>query len=355
MCIRDRPTPPYALSRTNWSLTVDRHGGPRRVVRRAMTASTVDQRSGGMVRRLRRLTVLGATLAVLATAACGTAKTEAPAAGGAATQGSAAVAAPAVFDDDQYLQNGKEFVDAADWDAAPKVRIELGEMFFKPKDVTLEAGKPYVIELANTGSEVKVPYFTEVEVLAGKSVELFVIPTVPGSFEMLCEIKGHREAGMEGTISVTGSAPTVPTPLIGSVKAATWLQNGPALIEAASATWDATAKTIRIEAGEDGAKMFFKPKNIDLKVGMPYVIELVNTGKIKHEYTADKFFPTVAFRKAEDSVGEYKAPMLKEAEIKAGAQLDLFLIPTTPGTYEIVCEIEGHKAAGMFGTITVTK
>ncbi|NMM24658.1 MAG: hypothetical protein HHJ11_14425, partial [Phycicoccus sp.] len=159
----------------------------------------------------------------------------------------------------------------------------------------------------------------------------------------------------EGTISVTGSAPTVPTPVIGSVKAAPWLQNGPALIEAASATWKETAKTIRIEAGEDGAKMFFKPKNIDLKVGMPYVIELVNIGKIKHEYTADKFFPTIAFRKAEDSVGEYKAPMLKEAEVKAGAQLDLFLIPTVPGTYEIVCEIEGHKAAGMFGPITVTK
>src|SRR5680860_1242438 len=95
-----------------------------------MTASTVDQRSSGTARRLRRLTVLGATLAVLATSACGTAKTETPAAGGAATQGSAAVAAPAVFDDDQYLQNGKEFVDAAKWDAAPKVRIELGEMFF---------------------------------------------------------------------------------------------------------------------------------------------------------------------------------------------------------------------------------
>src|SRR5665647_2951220 len=197
-------------------------------VRSAMTASTVDQRATGTNRRLRRLTVLGATLAVLATGACGTAKTEAPAAVGAAAQGSAAVAAPAVFEDDQYLQNGKEFVDAAKWDAAAKVRIDLGEMFFKPKDVTLEAGKPYVIELANTG-------------------------------------------------------------------------------------------------------------------------------KVKHEYTADKFFPTVAFRKAEDSLGEYKAPMLKEAEVKAGAQLDLFLIPTTPGTYDIVCMIEGHKAAGMFGTITVTK
>lgn len=344
-----------------------------------MTASTIDQRATRTSRRLRRLTVVGAALAVLTTGACGSATTTAPAAGGAAAPAAAAKSTPAALADDQYLQNAKDFVDAAKWDAAPKVRVVLGEMFFTPKNVTLEAGKPYVIELANTGkvkhefsagkffrsvatrkvenpgSEVKVPFFTEVEVLAGKSVELFVIPTVPGSFEMLCEIKGHREAGMEGTITVTGSAPAVPAPVLGSVKAASWLQNGPALVEAASATWDAKKETIRIEAGEDGAKMFFKPKSIVLKVGMPYVLELVNTGKVKHEYTADKFFPTMAFRKAEDASGEYKAPMLKEAEVKAGAQLDLFLIPTKPGTYDIVCMIEGHKAAGMFGTITVTK
>jgi uncharacterized cupredoxin-like copper-binding protein len=344
-----------------------------------MTASTVDQRASRTTRRLQRLTVVGAAFAVLLTAACGTAKTETPAAGGAASPAAVAKATPAVLGEDQYLENAKDFVDAAKWDAAPKVRVVLGEMFFTPKNVTLEAGKPYVIELANTGkvkhefsagkffrsvatrkvenpgSEVKVPFFTEVEVLAGKSIELFVIPTVPGSFEMLCEIKGHREAGMEGTITVTGSAPAVPAPVLGSVKAASWLQNGPALVEAASATWDAKKETIRIEAGEDGAKMFFKPKSIVLKVGMPYVLELKNVGKVKHEYTADKFFPTMAFRKAEDASGEYKAPMLKEAEVKAGAQLDLFLIPTKPGTYDIVCMIEGHKAAGMFGTITVTK
>src|SRR5680860_1091864 len=114
-----------------------------------MVESTIIQRATGTRRSLRRLTVLGVTLAVLATGACGTATTEEPAAGGAATP--AAPAAPAVFDDDQYLQNAKEFVDAADWDSAPKVRIELGEMFFEPEDVRLEAGKPYVIELVNIG------------------------------------------------------------------------------------------------------------------------------------------------------------------------------------------------------------
>ena len=340
---------------------------------KVMRANTKNHASGG----LRRLTVLGATLAVLATGACGTSETAKPAA-----DVPVVTAAPAVLGDDVYLENASAYVDAASetWDAKAKtVKLDLGEMFFKPKVLALEAGTPYVIELVNTGkvkhefaatkffrsaairkvesenSEVKAPFFTELEVLPAKTVKLFVIPVTTGSFEMLCEIKGHREAGMEGTISVTGTTPAAPAAVLGSMKAGKWLQNGPALVKAASETWDAKMQTIKIEAGEDGAKMFFKPKNISLKVGTPFKIELMNVGKVKHEYTAEEFFPTMAFRKAEDSSGEYKAPTLKEAEVLAGKQLDLYLIPTKAGTFPITCLIAGHKEAGMAGTITVTK
>lgn len=344
-----------------------------------MKVTTGDQPASRARRGLRRLTVLGTALAVLVTGACGSGETAKPAVGGTTTQGTASTGKAAVLPEGQYLENAADFVDAADWDAATKMRIDLGEMFFKPKIVSLKAGRPYVLELVNTGkvkheftaaeffrsaatrkiqsdsSEVKVPFFTEIEVFAGKTVELFVIPVMPGSFKMLCELKGHREAGMEGTITVTGSAPAVPAPVLASVTDGKWLQNGPALVEAASATWDAKKETIRIEAGEDGAKMFFKPQNLVLKAGTPYVIELVNVGKIKHEYTAAEFLPTVAFRKLEDAEGEYKSLLLKEAEVLPGKQLDLYLIATKAGTYNIVCEIKGHAEAGMKGTITVTQ
>lgn len=326
-------------------------------------------------RGVRLLTAMGAVIAVLGTAACSSGGTAEP-------PGDAAPGASVVLAEGQYLENAAEFVEAADWDTATTVQIELGEMFFKPKDVTLEAGKPYVLELVNTGevkheftaaeffrsaasrkvesdiSEVKVPFFTEIEVLAGKTVEFFVIPVIPGVYEMLCLIPGHREAGMEGTITVTGSAPEVPALVLGSMAAGPWLQNGPDLVEAAN--WDA-AQTVRIEAGEDesgevGATMFFEPKDLVLKVGMPYVLELVNVGLVKHEWHgADEFFPTMAFRKAEDAAGEYKGPLLKEAEVFAGKQLDVYLIPTKVGTFEIICMLPGHAEAGMVGTITVTE
>jgi len=348
-----------------------------------MTTSAGDRRARG-TRGVRRLTVLAAVLAVLVTAACGGTETAKPA-GGATTAPETTASettstdASVALADGQYVENAADFVDAADWDAATNVVIDMGEMYFEPKDVTLEAGKPYVLELVNSGAvehefvaegffrsvatrkietadaEVEVPFFTETEVFAGKTVELLVIPVIPGTYAMLCEIPGHREAGMEGTITVTGSAPTEPAPVIGDMTAGPWLQNGPEIVEAASETWDAKVETIRIEAGEDGAAMFFEPKKPVLKVGTPYVLELVNVGKIVHMYDAPDFFATVAFRKAQDAEGEYKGPLLKDAEVFSGKQLDLYLIPTKAGTFEIFCEIEGHREAGMEGTITVTE
>ena len=342
-----------------------------------MTANTGDQRTR---RELRRLAVLGAALAVLVTGACGSSQGATPPAGGGPTSPASASGASAVLAEDAYLENAAHFVSAADWTLSKTVRIELGEMFFKPQRLAVQAGIPYVLELVNSGkvpheftaaeffrsssirkivsdnSEVRVPFFTEIHVLPGKTVKVFAIPVIPGTFKMLCEIVGHREAGMEGTITVTGTKPAVPAPVIGSMKDGPWLQNGSALVEAAEATWDAKAVKVRIEAGDTsgGAPMYFKPKELVLKVGTPYVIELVNVGKVLHEYTADQFFPTVAFRKARDAAGEYKSPLLKEAEVEAGKQLDLHLIPTKAGTFKIVCQLQGHEMAGMVGTIKVT-
>ena len=64
-------------------------------------------------------------------------------------------------------------------------------------------------------------------------------------------------------------------------------------------------------------------------------------------------FGTIAFRKAEDASGEYKAPTVAEVETFSGQVTDLYLIPQEAGTYDLVCEIEGHFEAGMFGKIIV--
>ena len=157
----------------------------------------------------------------LLAAACGGAETN--------TQGGDQRTVPAVLGEGQYIENSSEFVEAANWDAATTVGVELGEMYFTPDTLTFEAGKPYKLEVVNAGevkhefvaedffrsaafrkaedssAEVKVPFFTEIEVFAGGSLELLFVPIMPGTYLLVCEIEGHREAGMEGTITVTAT------------------------------------------------------------------------------------------------------------------------------------------------------
>lgn len=287
--------------------------------------------------------------------------TEAPATEAPASQAPAAA---------QYVANAPDFVKAANWDTAKTVTIELTEFAFTPKDITLDAGQPYILEIVNKGSvkheftagdffgtvatrkaetaetEVKVPFFTEIEVFAGKTAELFLIPLIPGTYDLVCEIEGHLEAGMYGSITVTGTTPAEPALQLADVASGAWVQDGAALVEAAD--WD-TRQTLTIELTE----FAFTPKEISLTAGQPYVIEVIDKGSVKHEFTAGDFFGSVAFRKAEDASAEFKAPAPREVEVFAGKTVELYLIPTRAGTYELVCEIEGHLEAGMFGTITV--
>jgi uncharacterized cupredoxin-like copper-binding protein len=288
--------------------------------------------------------------------------TQAPSAAPPASQAPAA---------EQYVANAADFVEAADWDTKKTVTIDMSEFAFTPKDITLEAGQPYILEVVNTGTvkheftagdffrtvatrkaetaetEVKVPFFTEIEVFAGKKAELFLIPLIPGTYKLVCEIEGHFEAGMFGTITVTGATPTAPALELANVDTGPWLQDGAALVKAAD--WD-TKQEITIELSE----FAFTPKEFTLTAGQPYVVKVVDKGTVKHEFTAEDFFGSVAFRKAEDASAEFKAPAPREVEVFAGKTVELYLIPTKAGTYKLVCEIEGHLEAGMFGTITVT-
>jgi uncharacterized cupredoxin-like copper-binding protein len=272
---------------------------------------------------------------------------------------------------EQYVSNASEFVSAADWATAEKLTIELGEMYFTPNDITLEAGKPYILTLVNVGavkheftaseffwtvatrkaqtaeSEVKVPFFTEIEVFAGKSVDLYLIPLIPGTYDLKCEIEGHFEAGMFGTITVTGATPATPVIQLTDIASGPWVQDGPALVSAAD--WDAAEK-MTIELSE----FAFSPKDFTLEAGKPYILTVVTVGDVKHEFTASEFFPTIAFRKAQDASGEFKSTTPHEIEVFPGKSIDVYLIPTEAGTFDLKCEIEGHFEAGMFGTITVT-
>ena len=115
---------------------------------------------------------------------------------------------------------------AADWSKMETVTVTLSEYAFSPSPLVFREGVPTKLVLRNSGKEhhyfvsgpffetvatrkvqssdgeVKAPFFTAVEVYAGKTMEWFLVPMKKGSFDLLCTVAGHAERGMKGTIEV---------------------------------------------------------------------------------------------------------------------------------------------------------
>ena len=117
-----------------------------------------------------------------------------------------------------------------------EIVIEMGtsgdKMYFKPNHLELETGKAYKIVLKNVdatkhefaGHEFIEKLFTrkieiadpsggliaeikgnirEIEVGPKREVEWFIVPIQTGeNIEMACELPGHKEAGMVGTVTI---------------------------------------------------------------------------------------------------------------------------------------------------------
>ena len=85
--------------------------------------------------------------------------------------------------------------------------IKGGNFFFDPKDSEAPAGIDEIKMESEGGlhtlvfDDGKVPGF-KLEASSGNSDELKV-DLKPGKYTIYCDIPGHREAGMEGTITVT--------------------------------------------------------------------------------------------------------------------------------------------------------
>jgi len=123
------------------------------------------------------------------------------------------------------------------WDTKQEIEVTMVEhsseagsedFAFDPDTIILNADQGYVLKIKNPSdnsskhyftapkffqsvvtrkaedprAEIKVPYFNAVEILVGSYSELFIVPTVAGTYDLECTITGHVEAGMVGTIIV---------------------------------------------------------------------------------------------------------------------------------------------------------
>ena len=124
----------------------------------------------------------------------------------------------------------------------------------------------------------------------------------------------------------------------------------------AGATGGGAAATVEIKMGE----FYFSPKNATAKAGTT-TIEAPNEGSVEHELVLFKSNknPAKLPTEANGEVNEEKLD--KEAE-EAGEIADVEAGDTksedfklTPGKYVMFCNLPGHYAQGMYGTLTVTE
>ena len=105
--------------------------------------------------------------------------------------------------------------------------------------------------------------------------------------------------------------------------------------------------------------MYFKPDHLDLETGKAYKVVLKNVDEIEHEFAGHELFERVFTRKVEitDASGKLVAEIkggITEIEVGPGKQVEWFVVPVQTGeNLPMECLIEGHKEAGMVGTVTV--
>jgi len=92
----------------------------------------------------------------------------------------------------------------------------------------------------------------------------------------------------------------------------------------------------------------FTPQLVQLRVGVPVRLHLVNDSGGGHSFSAPAFF----------AAGSYPSgapPRDGKVELAGHASADITLVPRTDGTYKVECSHFLHSLFGMTGTIVVSR
>ncbi len=149
----------------------------------------------------------------------------------------------------------------------------------------------------------------ELEVSENGEVDSGTFELSEGEFVLYCDIPGHRAAGMEGTLAVAEGLGEAPT-------------GG----EAAVGEPDISVPAVDIDFP---VKEFEAPAN-------GVTIEYVNEGQTLHTLVVE---------------GREEDLLL---EVEANGDVDQGTIDLEPGTYTLYCDVPGHRAAGMEGTLVTS-
>ena len=90
--------------------------------------------------------------------------------------------------------------------APQEITVEASEFKFDPATITVNVGQPVRVIVTNTGALEHTFTITDLGVdeptPIGLTVTFEFTPTESGTFELICTVPGHKEAGMVGSVVV---------------------------------------------------------------------------------------------------------------------------------------------------------
>jgi plastocyanin len=216
--------------------------------------------------------------------------------------------------------------------AAESVEVVSVDIAFQPTEVTIPANTDVTFSLPNNGAA---PHNFSIDELgisvdqAPGAVEEVVINAPAGEYEYYCNVPGHKEAGMVGTLIVTEDAAAAPAAAEEPAAADEAAAPAPAEEEAAAEqpAAAATAEVVSVDIAFQPAELTI-PANTDVTVNLP------NQGAAPHNFSIDAL-----------GISVDQAPGATESVV----------INAPAGEYEYYCNVPGHKEAGMVGTLIVTE
>jgi hypothetical protein len=292
----------------------------------------------------------------------------------------------------------------------------------KPATLSFQAGVPVSLTLLNPGDSIsggrhnitapelfRAAAWRRVKSLAGEykashfdavhvrrrsgsdlSAVLEFVPMNPGTFDVYCQTgvpggnqyeaivagavepdlastAGHAGKGAKTTATISTSiAGTISQPVAGLASDPRRFASDPVW---GSGVRDERYRTDPIEFFEFSDDEYaFIPSNLTVDDEVGHVLRIENpTANLRaHAFAARSFYGISVLREAQDEDVAVETSTLTAVQVLVGGWIELFVVPTTTGSYASFCEIgvqpamdgspnlaTGHAGRGMVGSITV--
>ena len=214
--------------------------------------------------------------------------------------------------------------------------VESVDIDFNPNELTIPANTDVTINLPNNGAGAHNFAIDALDISVDQppgAEEQVTINAAAGEYEYYCNVPGHKEAGMVGTLIVSEEAAA------GDGDAAATEDEGDAAEGATADPAEAPAADTEADSSDaaeavtvESVDIAFNPKELTIPANTDVTVNLPNNGAAAHNFAIDALDISV------------DQPPGAEEQITINAE---------PGEYEYYCNVPGHRAAGMVGTLTV--